>query len=99
MIDSPLKSIALLLLVALVFSLLTPSAAIACPTCKDGLANGSSHSNMVLGYQASIIFMMLMPFLILGGLGTYFYLEVRKARALQAQKAAAASPTAQQVSS
>jgi hypothetical protein len=36
---------------------------------------------MAEGYFWSILFMMSMPFLILGGLGTYFYLQVRAARA------------------
>lgn len=59
--------------------LLLSGAASACPTCKDGIANGGS-AGMVQGYSISILFMMSMPFLILCGLGTYFYLEVRKAR-------------------
>ena len=61
-----------------------PSLVSACPNCKDGVANDPNHANMIRGYQMSIIFMMMMPFLILSGLGTYFYLEIRKARALQA---------------
>lgn len=58
------------------------SAAEACPSCKDGLATGPNGS-MVRGVFYSIIFMMSMPFLILGGLGTYGYLLVRKARRAQ----------------
>ena len=38
---------------------------------------------MVEGYFWSILFMMSMPFLILGSLGAYFYYQVRQARALQ----------------
>ena len=64
------------LLVCLVV-LLTPWVAEACPTCKDGLAENSMH--LVRGYGWSIMFMMSMPFLILGGIATYFYLLVRKA--------------------
>ncbi len=59
----------------------------ACPTCKDGLAHGQS--NLVQGYFWSIVFMMSMPFLILGGLATYFYWEVCRARARAAAARAA----------
>lgn len=58
------------------------SVAEACPSCKDGLASGPNGS-LVRGVFYSIIFMMSMPFLILGGLGTYGYLLVRKARRAQ----------------
>ena len=50
----------------------------ACPTCKEGLS--ASGFNLVRGFGWSIIFMMSMPFLVLGGISSYFYLEVRKAR-------------------
>jgi len=51
-----------------------------CPTCKDGISDGGNSANLVRGYFWSIVFMMSMPFLILGGLSTYLYLEVRKAK-------------------
>ena len=58
----------------------------ACPTCKDGLAqNDPLGASLVQGYFWSILFMMSMPFLIISALGGYFYYEVRKARARQAQ--------------
>jgi hypothetical protein len=53
----------------------------ACPTCKDALAGGAQTAGMAEGYFWSILLMMSMPFLILGGLGGYFYLQVRAARA------------------
>jgi heme/copper-type cytochrome/quinol oxidase subunit 2 len=56
----------------------------ACPTCKDAMAEGSQSAGMAEGYFWSILFMMSMPFLILGGLGGYFYLQVRMARAATA---------------
>ena len=52
----------------------------ACPTCKDGLSEGENSANLVRGYFWSIVFMMSMPFLILGGLGSYMYYEICKAR-------------------
>lgn len=60
--------------------LLFATLAEACPTCKDGLGNDPARADMVRGYFWSILFMMSMPFLILAGLGTYFYLQIRKAR-------------------
>jgi hypothetical protein len=56
--------------------------ALGCPTCKDTLAqNDPARANLVRGYFWSILFMMSMPFLILGGLSTYLYFLVRGARA------------------
>ncbi|MCH8840888.1 MAG: hypothetical protein IH831_09500 [Planctomycetes bacterium] len=69
---------ALLVLVAV---LCLASDAWACPTCKDGLAeNDPSSQAMVAGYFYSILFMMAMPFVIIGTFGSFAYLSVRKAR-------------------
>lgn len=63
----------------------------ACPTCKDSIAHSDPESaNLVRGYFWSILFMMSMPFLILGGLASYFYYEVRKARRLRGSSVPAA---------
>jgi hypothetical protein len=71
-----------LALVALM--LLACETALACPTCKDNIANDPAAANLARGYYYSILFMLSMPPLILGGLSTYFYWEVRKSRARQA---------------
>lgn len=66
----------------------------ACPTCKDGLTNSHDQAKLIQGYFWSIVFMMSMPFLILFGLGGYFYYLVRTAQAQQAaQRSVAAMPT------
>ena len=71
----------LVLLLALVLLLVFPGGTAACPTCKDGMAHHDPAAmNMARGYFWSILFMMSMPFLILGGLSAYFYLEIRRAR-------------------
>jgi hypothetical protein len=55
--------------------------ALACPTCKESLAQSDpARANMVRGYFWSIIFMMSMPYLILAGLGAMFWWQVRKAK-------------------
>lgn len=64
-------------------------AALACPTCKEGMAGDPAYSNMVNGYFWSIIFMMSMPFLVLTGISAYFYYEVCRARSRQAMMATA----------
>ena len=56
----------------------------ACPTCKDGLHNDPAQANLIRGYFWSILFMMSMPFVILSSLGSYFYLQICRARRLQA---------------
>ena len=53
----------------------------ACPNCKEALA--SDGGNVVAGYFWSILFMMSMPFVILGTFGGSMYLSVRRARAAQ----------------
>ena len=62
-------------LIALVFV----ACAEACPTCKEAL--GNNNGSLVRGFGWSIIFMMSVPFLILAGIGSYFFYEIRKARA------------------
>lgn len=64
--------------------------ALACPTCKDGMAGDPAYSNMVHGYFWSILFMMSMPFLVFSGVAAYFYYEVRRARSQQAAAATVA---------
>ena len=57
------------------------SIASACPMCKEALSNGGG--DLVSGFFYSILFMLSMPFLIVGGLGTYMYLLVRRARSAE----------------
>src|SRR5688572_26637158 len=60
---------------------LTASVADACPTCKAALASDdSSRGDLVAGFFWSILFMMSMPFILLGSFSTYMYLLVRRAR-------------------
>jgi hypothetical protein len=75
-------------IVALVIALvlLIASVAAACPTCKDGLAqNDPQGQSIAAGYYYSILFMMSMPFAILGTFGSLAYLSIRRARLQQEQ--------------
>jgi hypothetical protein len=66
---------------ALIAMVVLQTAVWACPTCKESLAqNDPARANVVRGYFWSIIFMMSMPYLILGSLGAMFWWQVRKAR-------------------
>jgi hypothetical protein len=58
-----------------------PSMANACPTCKDAIAqNDPQHQAMVKGYFYSILFMMSMPFLVVGTFGGMAYLSIKRAQ-------------------
>jgi heme/copper-type cytochrome/quinol oxidase subunit 2 len=50
------------------------------------MAADPAAANIARGYFWSILFMLSMPILILTGLGSYFYWEVRRAYARQAME-------------
>jgi uncharacterized paraquat-inducible protein A len=67
-------------LLALLVALLLAGVASACPTCKDALAEADPQQKSVaVGYYYSILFMMSMPFAILGGFVGLAYLSIRRA--------------------
>jgi hypothetical protein len=79
------------MLIALVLALILmiASVAAACPNCKEGLAqNDPQGTSVAAGYYYSILFMMAMPFTILGTFGSLAYLSIRRARAQQQDIAA-----------
>jgi len=71
----------MLVALALVLVCLIASVAGACPTCKEGLAQTDPHGQSVAaGYFYSILFMMAMPFTILGTFGSLAYISIRRAQ-------------------
>lgn len=77
-------------LVAVVLAVSIAATALACPTCKQGIAeNDPAYQGMVAGYFYSILFMMAMPFVIIGTFGGFAYLSIRRAREAQALASAA----------
>ena len=85
----PLAGRWVLIALAIALVLLIVSVAAACPTCKDGLAQNDPHGQSVAaGYYYSILFMMSMPFAILGTFGSLAYLSIRRARSGQHDSAA-----------
>jgi heme/copper-type cytochrome/quinol oxidase subunit 2 len=77
-----LRGAAAIAAVALV--LCVASEAWACPNCREALADSPQARGLASGFYYSILFMMSMPFLILGTLGTVFYRSVRRAQNEQA---------------
>ncbi len=77
----------LLVAMAVVLVLLIASVAAACPNCKESLTQSDPQGQaMAAGYYYSILFMMSMPFAILGTFGSLAYLSIRRARQRQAQQ-------------
>ncbi len=75
-----------LLVIAVV--LMTATDVLACPTCKDGLAESDPVSQaQARGFFYSILFMMAMPFVILGTFGSAAYFSIKKAKEQQAAAA------------
>jgi hypothetical protein len=72
---------------AIALWLVSPAMAAACPFCKEAL--GAGGGDLVNGFFYSILFMLSMPFLILGGFSGYMYVLVRRARA-ESQSSASA---------
>ncbi len=77
----------ILVAAVLALVLLIASVAAACPNCKEGLAQNDPHGqSLAAGYYYSILFMMAMPFAILGTFGSLAYLSIRRARQQDAQR-------------
>ncbi|PLX32132.1 MAG: hypothetical protein C0600_03605 [Ignavibacteria bacterium] len=70
----------LLPILLLVPALLLPEVVEACPNCKEAYS-ADGQSPVASGFNASIIFMMLMPFLVLGGFAIRLWMaQKRRAR-------------------
>lgn len=77
------KKLMLSLVVGLAVGVLAVNAE-ACPTCKDGVSGADPVSvARASGYFYSILFMMSMPFVIVGTFGGAAYLSIKRARAQQ----------------
>lgn len=63
-----------------IVALLT-SMANACPTCTEGLAQHDPHGQSIAaGYYYSILFMMSMPYIVLGTFISVAYYSIRRAK-------------------
>jgi uncharacterized membrane protein len=67
--------------IVLALVLLIASVAAACPTCKEGLAQNDPQGQAIAaGYYYSILFMMSMPYIVLGTFASLAYYSIRRAR-------------------
>jgi hypothetical protein len=74
------STLAVCILISCMFALVVlavPAVVEACPTCKEGLANGN-HDAVGVGYFWSILLMMSMPFLIFAGWGIFIWRACRQ---------------------
>jgi uncharacterized paraquat-inducible protein A len=70
---------------ALLMAVMLIGEAWACPTCKSAISGDDPVSvARATGYFYSILFMMSMPFVIIGTFGGLAYFTIRKAREQQA---------------
>ena len=61
---------------------------VACPTCKEGLdQNDPHHQSVAAGFYYSILFMLSMPYIILGSFGYLAYRSICRAKVRQAAEA------------
>lgn len=84
-IRKPLSSIVCVFL-PLAIVVLIAGVVHACPTCSEGM-DDPQHQSMAAGYFYSIVFMMSMPFAILGTFCSLAYLSIRRARERQTLEA------------
>lgn len=70
------KAVALLLAIVV-----TVGSASACPTCKTGLEGDPQGQRIARGYFYSILFMMSVPFAMVGAFGTYAFVSYRRLQA------------------
>jgi hypothetical protein len=76
------------LILPLMLVVVMTGVAVACPTCREGLAESDPQGQaLAAGFYYSILFMMSMPFAILGVFGGLAYLSIRRAQARQAGEA------------
>jgi uncharacterized membrane protein len=84
---NPRARIAVLLALTCVIFVAGATDVWACPMCKAALASSDrGHGDWVGGFFWSILFMLSMPFVLLGSFSTYMYLLVRRARREAAQR-------------
>jgi uncharacterized membrane protein len=87
-------------LLCAVSTLLLAGVAQACPNCKYAIADssaGGTGSEVARGFYYSILFMMSMPFLLLGSFTSLMYVQVRRARRAAEHQDAARSKLVEQV--
>jgi hypothetical protein len=70
------STVALILSLAIVLG--TASVASACPSCQTALSSDGSQGDLARGIYYSVLFMMAMPFAIVGTFAGFAYRAVKK---------------------
>lgn len=73
-------------LICLTVLLGAASAASACPSCQTALGNDSTQGDLARGIYYSILFMMAMPFAIVGTFGGLAYRVIKREQRRQAEQ-------------
>src|SRR3970040_239759 len=74
-------------IVAIAIVAVLATVAVACPTCKEGLdQNDPHHQAAAAGFYYSILFMLSMPYIILGSFGYLAYVTIRPAEERAARR-------------
>jgi hypothetical protein len=87
------RSRALTLAVCFAVVLGAASVASACPSCEQALANDGSQGDLARGLYYSILFMMSMPFAIIGTFAGLAYRAVKREQRRQAGAEQAHAPS------
>ncbi len=77
------RSMSLIALAVVGLALCVASEAWACPNCREALADNPQGKGLATGLYYSIVFMMSMPFIVLGTLVSVAYRSVQKAKSEQ----------------
>jgi hypothetical protein len=79
-----MKRLLLISTIALGLLLVLPGLAEACPNCKEAYMSDGGQSPVASGFNTSIIFMMIMPFLVIGGFVLRLWLAQRRRQSADA---------------
>ncbi len=86
-----------IVIMSVVLCLVMATVVEACPTCKTALGNQQRYGNLPQAYMYSILFMMSMPFLLLGSFSAYMYYQIRQHRGRSPLAGAAQSAVNEQI--
>jgi p-aminobenzoyl-glutamate transporter AbgT len=83
------RNVALIIVAVAAFVLCATADAWACPNCREALADDPRGLGLATGFYYSIIFMMSMPFIVMGTLVSVAYRTVQRSKGEQGEMPAA----------
>jgi p-aminobenzoyl-glutamate transporter AbgT len=87
LISRAIVTVSLVVVVAIMLG--SATVASACPSCQEALASDTTQGNFANGIYYSILFMMSMPFAIVGTFAGFAYRAVKREQRRQAEANAA----------